>query len=187
MDKYQNKYRIQSARASWWDYGAVASYFITICTKDRRPFFGIIKNGFMCLNDIGTLVHQEWVNTPILRPDMNIELGAFVVMPNHIHGIITIGGNIYNQNNDRDALQCVSTTPSPETAINKFGPQRKNLSAIVRGIKSTVTKQARLTHSEFGWQPRFHDHIIREEASYHRISRYIYNNPIKWTEDKFFT
>ncbi|GAB5554576.1 MAG: hypothetical protein Sapg2KO_41670 [Saprospiraceae bacterium] len=98
MDKYQNKYRTQSARAAWWDYGAVASYFITICTKDRRPFFGFIQNGFMCLNDIGTLVHQEWINTTILRPDMNIELGAFVVMPDHIHGIVSIGENVFNKN-----------------------------------------------------------------------------------------
>ena len=95
-DKFQNKYRIPSTRAQWWNYGNAAAYFITICTHNREHYFGKIENGIMILNDIGKTAHEEWLKTPELRPDMNLILGEFVVMPNHFHAIIIIGENQYN-------------------------------------------------------------------------------------------
>lgn len=182
--KFRNKYRIESARLKNWDYGSNAFYFVTICTKDRVCYFGNVVNGNMDLNEIGQIVKSEWLKTFELRPDMNLTMGEFVVMPNHFHAIIGIGENEYNNRRDtqrntscRDAMHCVSTTP------NKFGPQSKNLASIIRGFKIGVTKNVRLIKPNFAWQPRYHDHIIRNDESFHRISQYIKNNPSNWQKD----
>ena len=96
-DKFQNKYRISSTRLQNWDYGWNAPYFVTICTKNREHYFGKIMDGEMCLSEIGGIAQSEWLKSPDIRPDMNLELGAFVVMPNHFHGIVIIGKNKYNR------------------------------------------------------------------------------------------
>ncbi len=140
----------------------------------------------MRLSAIGEIVQSEWLKTPGIRPDMNIELDAFVVMPNHFHGIIIIGENEFNKQGKmphRDAMHHVST--GANTCANQFGPQRKNLAPVIRGFKSAVTKKARILDTCFGWQSRYHDHIIRDETSYYRIAEYIQNNPLKWQEDRY--
>lgn len=178
---YKNKYRIKSARLPHFDYGSTAAYFITICTKDRKHFFGEIVNGEMQLSDIGKIAIDEWFKTLEIRPDMNLQMDDFVVMPNHIHGIIIIGENEHNQHtaNSIDAMHCVSSY------TNTFAPQSKNLASILRGYKSAVTVNARKTTPEFAWQPRFYDHIIRNDKSFDRIKNYIHQNPKNWKEDKF--
>lgn len=220
-DKYQNKYRIPSARARWWDYRDHAPYFVTICTARRRCFFGDIIDGQMHLSEIGQLVQDEWLKTPGIRPDMNLTLDEFTVMPNHFHGIIIIGINKYNHGSvkstggdggddngggdRRDAMHGVSTpdpsfgfqqSPPPDPSLrlqplppskNKFGPQYKNLASILRGFKSAVTTNARVIGPDFGWQARFHDHIIRNDEEFQRISHYIRENPRNWNKDRFFT
>jgi hypothetical protein len=143
----------------------------------------------MQLNAIGELVQKEWIKTPELRPDMNLELGEFVVMPNHFHAIITIGKNNYNTR--RDAMPRVLCENESESGlivmhgVSTFGAQSKNLASIIRGFKSSVTLNARKTNPEFTWQTRFHDHIIRDFDSYHRIEQYIQNNPARWKEDEY--
>ena len=195
MKKYQNKYRIPSARASFWDYGWKAAYFVTICTNNREYWFGEIKygsHGRPCafLSEIGKIVQTEWLKTFEMRPDMNLWMGEYVVMPNHFHAIIGIGDNEYNIRDTRwdgdrtDAMHCVST-PENKKSKNQFGAQSKNLASIIRGFKIGVTKNARQFNPRFAWQPRYHDHIIRDEKSYQRISKYIINNPEKWNEDTF--
>lgn len=191
MDKFQNKYRIPSARLQNWDYSWAAAYFVTICTHNRIHYFGKIKNGKIELSDIGKIVENEWLKTFEMRPDMNLEIGEFAIMPNHFHAIIGIGGNEYNMGNNEmrnrtdampnrtDAMHCVSTK-------NAFAPQSKNLASIIRGFKIGVTKNARFINADFAWQPRYHDHIIRNNESHQRISNYIINNPKNWKEDKFF-
>ncbi len=99
MDKFKNKYRIPSARLQNWDYGSPGLYFITICTKDRQHYFGRIENHKMILNELGLITNAEWEKTLQIRPDMNLELGEFVTMPNHFHAIIMIGENEYNIKN----------------------------------------------------------------------------------------
>lgn len=229
--KFQNKYRISSARMSNWDYGWHAPYFITICTLNREHWFGEIiqpanpaMSPVMELSEIGKMVETEWLKTFQIRPDMNLEMGVFVVMPNHFHAIITIGKNIYNRKNAadadngndgdnggvgcgvgsgcRDAMRRVSTPSNPaspsnpeppnpmdtqtNTPKNKFGPQSKNLASIVRGFKSVVTGGAHQIDARFAWQPRFHDHVIRDKNEYFRIRNYILNNVKNWKNDKFF-
>ncbi|MCB0646701.1 MAG: hypothetical protein KDC49_08560 [Saprospiraceae bacterium] len=93
---YQNKYRIESAILRNWDYGWNATHFVNICTKNSVYFFGDVMDGKMVLNDIGKTVEIEWLKTFEMRPDMNLELGDFVVMPNYFHAIIGIGKNEYN-------------------------------------------------------------------------------------------
>lgn len=181
-DKFQNKYRIPSARASWWNYANNAAYFITICTKYRAHYFGEIGS----LSEIGEIAESEWLKTPSIRPDMNLELDEFVVMPNHFHAIIWIGDNEYNRNDVVETPCMASLPPQPGVSGNKFGPQLKNLASILRGFKSVVTTFAVKNNLEFEWQERFHDHIIRDEESYQRIKNYIFNNPSNWETDKFY-
>jgi REP element-mobilizing transposase RayT len=104
-EKYKGIYRIPPARWRDWDYEANAAYYVTVCTAHRERFFGEIVAGGavqtpaapqMKLSPVGETVQTEWLKTPALRPDMNIILGEYVVMPNHFHGIIVIGENQYN-------------------------------------------------------------------------------------------
>lgn len=186
-EKFQNKYRIPSARLQNWDYGWNAPYFVTICTKNREYYFGDIVDGKMQLSEIGDIVKNEWLKTFEMRPDMNLMMDEYVIMPNHFHAIIIIGKNEYNTKYDaqrRDAMHCVSTTTND--IKNHFGPQSKNLASIIRGFKIGVTKHARQIHANFAWQSGFYDHIIRNEQSFHKIADYIINNPAKWGNDKFY-
>jgi len=113
MEKFDDRYRIPSARLPKWDYGGRGTYFVTICTENRIHYFGEIVEYKMQLTEIGKIAWQEWKKIPELRPDMNIRLGAYVVMPNHFHGIICIGNNAKDtpiENNDcKDAMHRVST------------------------------------------------------------------------------
>ncbi len=212
MVLYRDTYRVESARLPNWDYSWEAKYFITIVTQNSEHFFGEIVDGEMILNDIGKITNTEWGKTSDIRPDMNITIHNFCIMPNHFHAIIEIGKNEYNKrvidygtnygamDDRRDAMHCVSTpnaTPNPTPGIahdkipnprkpkNKFGPQSKNLGSIMRGFKSTVKIQAQIINPDFEWQSRYHDHIIRNNSDYHRIKKYIINNPKQWDDDKF--
>src|SRR5215216_5208318 len=151
---FANKYRIPSARLQLWNYAKAGMYFITICTKNRECYFGEIAfDGRDAMHgvsmfyptEIGKIAQTEWFKTPGLRPDMNLELGEFVVMPNHIHGIILIGENEYNCDNRRDAMHGVSTTTTTgiSECKNQFAPQSKNIASIIRGYKSAITTYAR--------------------------------------------
>jgi hypothetical protein len=103
MEKFQGKYRISSARLRTWDYSSEGIYFITICTKNREHYLGEIvtpnynrKQNEMELSALGMEVEMEWLRTPEIRPDMNLSLGEYQVMPNHFHAILIIGENQFN-------------------------------------------------------------------------------------------
>ena len=159
------------------------------------------------LSPIGKIVQTEWIKTFEMRPDMNLQMDDYVIMPNHFHAIIIIGENEYNVKRGgekrlddlgrldlaqrRDAMHCVCTTMHCDsipggTSQNQFGPQSKNLASVIRGFKIGVTKNARVINPDFAWQSRYHDRIIRSNAEYQRISKYIRNNPANWRDDKFF-
>lgn len=227
MDKFNNKYRIPSARLKNWDYGSNGAYFITICTHNRQHFFGKIVQTLRCnvsargdsnesndsfetlrcnvssmqLNEIGQLAEKFWMEIPNHFPF--VELGNFVVMPNHTHGILiinkmdgddfapvqTLHRNVSNRDSNEsfdssETLQCnVSSGKNEQMA--KISPKPGTISTIVRSYKSVVSKYARKINSDFAWQTRFHDHIIRDEQSFERIQTYIENNPMNWNKDKF--
>lgn len=175
MKKYKNKYRIPSTRAGWWDYGSAGAYFITICTALKKHFFGAVKEGVMQYNQAGIIADVCWHEIPNHHP--MITLGDFVVMPNHIHGILIL-------NNPSPPVQ----QQPPNIAQQRFQNQGKNtVSSIVGSYKSAVTKHANRLGLENGWQSRFHDHIIRNEKEYQHISDYIVHNPANWPDDKFYS
>jgi REP element-mobilizing transposase RayT len=177
-EKYKNKYRSASARAQWWDYGWNAAYFVTICTKNRAHYFGDIQNGKMVRSHVGVLADVLWHE--IKHHAKFVELDAFVVMPNHVHGIF-----IFDQPGDGDGTAAAANDQSP--GQKRFRNQGKNtLSSVVGSYKSAVTKHARRLGYEFAWQTRFYDHIIRNEASFQRIATYIENNVKNWKGDKFY-
>jgi len=178
-DKYKGRYRIESARLKNWDYGWNAAYFVTICTHGREHYFGDIIDGRMQLSEIGHLANKYWSEIPKHFPF--VELDSFVVMPNHVHGIVII-----NKPNDERYVETQNFASLPSESRNKFGPQSKNLASIIRGFKIGVTKNARIINADFAWQSRYHDHIIRNDESLYRIRNYIKNNPSKWMKDKFY-
>jgi len=194
MDRLANKYRIASARANWWDYGSNAAYFITICTQNRMHFFGEIVHREMMLTALGQYAQSCWNEIPNHFPF--VQLGAFVVMPNHIHGIIIIDktdGETQKKTGTQSVMgpqsiktQNIASLQQTTPHVNKFGPQSQNLASIVRGYKIGVTKLSKISNPNFNWQPRFHDHIIRNDTEYQRINDYIENNPVNWSIDNFF-
>ncbi|MCR9016961.1 transposase [Aquiflexum gelatinilyticum] len=246
-EKYKNKYRTESFRAKWWDYTWNAAYFVTICTLNRRHYFGKVSNGKMILSGAGVLADVFWYE--IKNHHKYVELDAFVVMPNHIHGILIINkpdekreeekndfgkedqrkeengknysryqedGDFRNQDKDGDSrnldkegdsstvVACNDSTldfsstrgflkGKESPIITEFSqhmaaisPKKDSLPSILRSYKSAVTKHANRLGFEFGWQSKYHDHIIRDEGAYQRIAQYIENNPSKWKEDGFF-
>ena len=188
MDKFKNKYRISSARLAGWDYSNPGLYFITICTQNRLNFFGEIVNNEMYLNEIGKIAHQFWSDIP--NHSHNVELGEFVIMPNHVHGIIIIVETTHAlspaQTETGHALS-LQEQPNNKPPHPRFRNQGKNtISAMAGSFKSAVSKSAHAIEPNFGWQSRFHDHIIRSLEDYKRISNYITNNPANWNNDKFY-
>ena len=198
MNKYNpNIHHRRSIRLKGYDYSQVGAYFITICCQDRACLFGDVINEEMVLNDAGNIAFNEWLKTAEIRK--NISLDVFVIMPNHIHGIIIINdigrGELHSPNNEQGTSpineQGNSNSSQP---LDKMGecnsPLRgpsNNIGAIIRGYKSSVTKQIRIFNNDIVvWQRNYHEHIIRNEQSYQTISNYIINNPSKWNDDKFY-
>lgn len=112
-EKFQNKYRIPSARLRTWDYGSDGYYFITICTAHHECYFGEIRDGEMHLNELGEIAHQIWTEIPIRFP--YIELGSFVVMPNHVHGILIV--DKHNNMNNAVGLDVLNGTVQTRTSV----------------------------------------------------------------------
>ena len=184
-DKFQNKYRIPSARAVWHDYND-GDYFITICTKNREHYFGEIVNGEMILNDLGIKLNELIVEIPSHHP--YAKTPVYQIMPNLLHLIVCIDGSRVAC---RDAACHVSTGETGETGENnkmqEIAEQCGLVSIAMGGMKSALTNHARSNKIPFGWQTRFHDHIIRDQEEWERIANYIENNPASWENDKFYT
>ena len=208
-ERFQNKYRSRSARCPNWDYSSNAAYFVTICTQNREKYFGEIVDHKMQLSHVGIIADILWHE--IKTHAKNVELDAFVVMPDHIHGILILNGENNNGyvNGSDDAsvvgtlhatsLQKNATSlqknatplqPQPQqpTPQNEFmaniSPKPGSVSTIIRSYKSAVTKHAHRLGFEFAWQSRFHDHIIHDDKSFERIRDYIINNPAQWGGEK---
>ena len=166
----------QSLRLKGHDYGSEGLYFITICTYDRNHYFGEIKNGEIILNAAGKIAAECWKNIPNHFP--HTKLYEYVIMPNHVHGIIEITENARLAGMDGDVRsKNFSTLQSPS----------KTIGSIVRGFKIGVTKWMRQnTEIKNVWHRNYYDHIIRNDSDYYRIAEYIIKNPKKWKEDKFY-
>ena len=194
MTLFKNRYRIESARLRNHDYSQPGAYFITICTNNRECLFGNVENGKMILNDAGNFVKKCWFEIPTHYP--NIALDAFVIMPNHIHGIIVINkkndtGTVTVETNDYSSLPSPGSDASPGSdephtyAINhNFRSPSKTVGSVVRGFKIGVTKWFRMNTRVYDvWQSNYYEHIIRNTTEFYRIRRYIINNPANWQKD----
>ena len=195
MEKFQNKYRIPSARATWWNYSRTGTYFITICTRGRRHYFGRIPPSGppqLDFSPAGKIAHDLWHEIPNYFP--YTKLGEFITMPNHIHGILALhlpapaaasavqSRFIASPPALNKALESEEFNHLPHGGITgTHNPMlHKNLARIIRWYKGRCSYEIRKLGIDFGWHPRFYDIIIRNDAAYERISAYIINNPAKW-------
>ncbi|MCD6169906.1 MAG: transposase [Candidatus Latescibacteria bacterium] len=164
----------RSIRLKEYDYTQPGAYFVTICTYDRRYLFGRVVDGAMRLNLFGKIVRDEWFKTSQVRQNVVLYPHEFVVMPNHIHGIVRIVDNIVGAQR-RCAPTCrINVTPG-------------SLGAIVRAFKSAAARRINQIRNTFGqpvWQRNYYEHIIRNEGELNRIRGYIVNNPPRWHLDR---
>jgi len=189
------KQKRKSPRLKNYDYTQAGAYFVTICSKDRECIFGEIKDGTMVSNEYGDAVQFTWDD--LIQHNANISLDQFVVMPNHIHGIIFI------KNNVGAGSKPAQIKPAPITKIDSTNdvvninnkraglepaPTNHGLPEIVRQFKTFSTKRVnKIQNKRLGnalWQRNYYEHIIRDTEDLNRIREYISNNPTNWDTDK---
>ncbi len=165
----------RSIRLRGYDYAQAGMYFVTICAWQRACRFGAIVDGAMRLHEDGRIVGEEWERTAAVRP--SVSLDAWVVMPNHFHGILIIGGR-----------GTPAACPYEPAISRRFGqPVSGSLSTIIGQFKSMVTKRINARRGTPGapvWQRNYYEHIIRNEADLARIREYIVHNPLRWELDQ---
>ncbi|MBD3297253.1 MAG: transposase [candidate division Zixibacteria bacterium] len=155
--------RRRSIRLRGFDYGQEGAYFVTICTANRKAYFGSIVNNQVALSPFGNIAKIEWTRTASLRS--NVILDEFVVMPDHVHGIVCITEN-------RNHLISTEFTTTAQT-----------LGSVVRGWKSAVTKKVRLLQGDPTfklWQRGYWEHVVRNERDLEELREYIRMNPLQW-------
>ena len=167
MSKYKEKYRVESTRLQTWDYRNCGYYYITILTKNRTHYFGKVVNDSVILSKAGQVTEEELIKTGTIRD--NVQIDEFIIMPNHIHFILVI-----NKKNKPVAT-------SGKTI------QSNSLGSIIGQYKSAASKRLHLmNYVDFGWHPRFYEHIVRNEKSLSNIRKYIRLNPLKWELDEYY-
>ncbi len=153
----------KSIRLKEYDYAESGMYFFTVCCHDKKALLGHISEGEIELNRFGEIVHEVWLDLP--KHYAQIKLDEFVVMPNHIHGILVIN------------------PPAGES-----GAKKHTLSEIIRALKTFSARQINALRSLAGvpvWQRNYYEHIIRDESSYTTIAEYIQTNPMQWEKDDY--
>jgi putative transposase len=152
----------KSIRLKGWDYSSQGIYFITICTLSRIEFFGQIKDHNIVLSEIGEIASQFWMDIPNHFP--NVRIDDFVIMPDHVHGIIFL-----------------KSSETKHSASQFSMPLKGSLSVIINQYKSSVTRWCNKNgYSTFKWQSRFYDHIILNEDRLDLFRTYIRTNPLNW-------
>ncbi len=160
MPYHPDLHHRRSIRLAGYDYSQAGAYYVTICTAGRDCIFGEVAGGEMRLNSFGAIVQREWRRLPLHYP--TVSLDAFVVMPNHVHGVIFLG------------------------EPGRRNVKRRPLSEIVRGFKTWSARRINQRRDSTGspvWQRDCYEHIIRDEDDLNRIRQYIVDNPVTWEED----
>ena len=182
-----------SIRIKGYDYSSPGFYFITICSRDRQPLFGEIKNGEMVLSELGKIIQKEWFK--IIESWSGVELDYFIIMPNHLHGIIIITNKLERKINVNDEVGAtLAVAQNVAVAQNRAGATPAKhvfaLGDVVGGFKSICVnkylqyiKNNNLQESCLIWQRNYYDHIIRNEKDLYNIQGYILNNVSKWQYD----
>ena len=190
-------------RLTYHDYSSDGYYFVTICTKNRENFFGEIRIGIIALNEIGCIAAKFWQEIPIHFD--NFKLNSWVVMPNHVHGVLVIDNPDEPENRSKNKQSVGSShvgsqsVGSPHGMIlrwngyktqqpifNRFGKTNPHsISSVINQFKGAVTRWCKKNGCQnFAWQARFHDRVIRDDDELDYICAYIENNPQKWEEDR---
>ena len=196
-----NIHHCRSIRLREYDYSQGGLYFVTICVHNHECLFGEIVNEKMVFSPLGTIADIMWHE--IKNHAQNIELQQFVVMPNHIHGIIEITNHCRGVACNARAnaptctgvactgvactgVACNAPTDDKNEYMASISPKSGTLSTIIRSYKSAVSKHAHRLDFGFAWQRNYHEHIIRDRNEHARIAEYVENNPINWGIDRFY-
>jgi REP element-mobilizing transposase RayT len=160
---FRKRYRIPSAWYPGWDYRWAGIYSVTICTRGRIRCLGDVVEGQVDLSPLGVIVAEEWLKIPCHHP--RVHLDEWIIMPDHMHGILVFHERTPDQRSDTSC------------------PRAQSLGTVIGQFKSDVTKRIwwNLKRSEFAWQPRFHDVILRKPADLERLRAYIRDNPARWS------
>ena len=167
-----NTHHRRSIRLKEFDYTQPGIYFITICTYQRKSTLGNIIDDQMALSEFGKIIVSEWLFLPVRFP--HISLDQWVVMPNHLHGIIQIN---YVQKN-----------VSP-ISVDKPGSRPGSINAVIQNFKSITTRKINSLRNQKGnpfWQRNYYEHVVRNEQSLAEIREYVVNNPFRWKIDKLY-
>nr|WP_317615869.1 transposase [Tannerella forsythia] len=193
MTRYKNRYRVETIRWQNWDYSDVGQYFITICINKRDKILGMVENGKMILSPYGEIVKSEIL--AIHTYFDNVDVDEWVIMPNHLHLIITIY--------DVETIHELSLHQQQQQ-IHELSLQRRQqhdkqyhikrrqmlIPKIIGKFKMRTSKkmnEIRHTEGYKNWQSDYFDRVIRNEKEYYRIKQYIVNNPLNWYKDKLYT
>lgn len=184
--KYDPKiHHRRSIRLRGHDYTQAGEYYVTLCVKDRECLLGEILRDHVKLSRIGEIAKECWEEIPKHFP--NAALDEYVIMPNHVHGIIILGNPV----GTRHAVSQRDTAPQLHAVSQRerFGkPVPGSLSTIMRSFKSAASKGIHSKgYSAFAWQSRFYEHVIRNAKDLDRIRNYILDNPCTWSKDENFS
>ncbi|HET6846752.1 MAG TPA: hypothetical protein VFH29_07945 [Anaerolineales bacterium] len=180
--------RRRSVRVKGFDYSTPGAYFVTIVTQGRAALFGVVREGEMRLSPTGSIADSCWREIPVHF--LHVELGSFIVMPNHVHGILILHATTAAIVGARHGVPAVPEQRVPARAHHgaPLPPPAApgSLGVIVRKYKSSVTRQV---IRQFGgprnvWQRNYYEHILRDEADWDRVRRYIEANPMNWDKDE---
>jgi len=186
MSLFANKYRVESTRLQGWNYSLPGYYFVTLCIKDWGIPLGFVRKGRIQLSNVGKIAADEWRKAG--KTYINVKMDEWVIMPNHLHGIVVI------EDNDDGCDASVETVhelflrePPPPQAVIRQNRRRMLLSKMIGKFKMRSAKRINILQNTIGkpfWQARFYDHIIKDNLSLERIRAYIRNNPKAWNRDR---
>jgi REP element-mobilizing transposase RayT len=170
----------KSIRLPDFDYTSAGGYFITLVATNNSCLFGEMIGQQVSLNPFGDIVREEWLRTALIRPE--IVLDGFIIMPNHLHGIIFIT-NVVGADGVESSVGAHGRAPQQRPLLYR---PAKSLGSFVAGYKSIVTKRINILRTTPGmpvWQRNYYEHTIRNDQEMNRIRDYIRNNPLRWTMD----
>ncbi len=170
-----------------FDYAAAGAYFVTVCSHLRRPIFGRVVGDQCRLSSLGAVVQSTWHKSP--SHFENIQLDEFIVMPNHVHGILWILPDDSKWDSDESINSFAKVGAQHAAPLQRLPRvQPGSLSAIVRSFKSAATREAyrqNLNNGQPIWQRNYHEHILRDEEDLFLHRKYIQENPLKWALDDY--
>ena len=180
MLQNSERHHRRSIRLPGYDYRQAGAYFVTLCAYGRECLFGDIVDGSVVLSAFGAIAEEEWLRSAEIRKEMALD--AFVVMPNHLHGVVWIRGEEVAATAGRTSRQSAGGNGKPEGLHGL-----RSLGAFVSGFKAATTRRINLERAAPGtpvWQRNYYEHVIRKDDSLESIRRYIVENPARWSEDR---